>query len=55
VDHIVDERDDASLEPQEFCRRMALAIEYELGSVAGISVPELVAARAGKYRNLGNF
>jgi acetyl-CoA carboxylase carboxyl transferase subunit beta len=53
VDHIVDERDDASLEPQEFCQRMALAIEYELGSVAGIPVPELVAARSAKYRSLG--
>ncbi|SLK03249.1 carboxyl transferase domain-containing protein [Arthrobacter sp. P2b] len=55
VDHIVDERDDASLEPREFCERMARAIEYELGSVAGIAVPELVASRAGKYRNLGSF
>ena len=55
VDHIVDERDDASLEPREFCGRMASAIEYELGSVAGIPVPELVAARAGKYRTLGSF
>jgi acetyl-CoA carboxylase carboxyl transferase subunit beta len=34
---------------------MARAIEYELGSVAGIPVPELVAARAGKYRTLGSF
>ncbi|SEQ72876.1 carboxyl transferase domain-containing protein [Arthrobacter sp. OV608] len=54
VDHIVDERDDASLEPQEFCRRMALAIEYELASVAGSPVPELVAARSAKYRSLGD-
>ncbi|SEI96244.1 acetyl-CoA carboxylase carboxyl transferase subunit beta [Arthrobacter sp. yr096] len=35
VDHIVDERDDAALEPREFCTRMAHAIEYELASVAG--------------------
>jgi acetyl-CoA carboxylase carboxyl transferase subunit beta len=55
VDHIVDERDDASLEPREFCERMARAIEYELGLVAGIAVPELVASRAGKYRNLGGL
>ncbi len=53
VNHIVDERDDASLEPREFCERMAGAIEYELESVAGIPVPELVASRAQKYRNLG--
>jgi acetyl-CoA carboxylase carboxyl transferase beta subunit len=53
VDHIVDERDDASLEPQDFCRRMAQAIEYELASIAGLPVPELIAARSAKYRNLG--
>ena len=51
VDHIVDERHDASLEPREFCERMAQAIEYELaircrgagvpaGGVAGRKVPE---------------
>ncbi|MFF2346727.1 carboxyl transferase domain-containing protein [Pseudarthrobacter sp. NPDC058119] len=53
VDHIVDERGDASLEPREFCVRMAQAIEYELASVVGVPVPELVAARAGKFATLG--
>lgn len=53
VDRIVDERDDASLEPREFCTRMARAIEFELGSVAGVPVPELVAARARKFASLG--
>ncbi|WP_457947583.1 carboxyl transferase domain-containing protein [Pseudarthrobacter sp. alpha12b] len=53
VDHIVDERGDASLEPREFCTRMARAIEYELGVVAGVPVPELVAARARKFATLG--
>ncbi|QDG61580.1 carboxyl transferase domain-containing protein [Pseudarthrobacter sp. NIBRBAC000502771] len=53
VDHIVDERGDASLEPREFCVRMAQAIEYELATVAGVPVPELVAARAGKFATLG--
>ncbi|HJV99010.1 MAG TPA: carboxyl transferase domain-containing protein [Arthrobacter sp.] len=52
VDHIVDERDDASLEPREFCARMARAIEYELGTLAGVPVAELLAARARKYREL---
>lgn len=55
VDHIVDERDDAALEPREFCTRMAHAIEYELASVAGVPIPELVAARGRKYGNLGFF
>lgn len=53
VDHIVDERGDASLEPREFCGRMAKAIEYELASVADIPVAGLVGARFRKYRNLG--
>ena len=53
VDHIVDERHDASLEPREFCVRLAQAIEYELASVAAEPVPQLVASRTRKYRNLG--
>ncbi|MDR7158291.1 carboxyl transferase domain-containing protein [Arthrobacter sp. BE255] len=53
VDHIVDERDDASLEPKDFCARMARAIEYELGTLAGIPVDELLASRARKFRELG--
>lgn len=54
VDHIVDERGDASLEPRGFCTRMARAIEYELASVARVPVPELVAARARKFATLGS-
>jgi acetyl-CoA carboxylase beta subunit/acetyl-CoA carboxylase alpha subunit len=53
VDHIVDERDDASLEPREFCARMARAIEYELGTLAGVPVADLLKARSRKYRELG--
>ena len=53
VDHIVDERNDASLEPREFCVRMARAIEYELGNLAGVPVSNLLAARSTKFRELG--
>jgi acetyl-CoA carboxylase beta subunit/acetyl-CoA carboxylase alpha subunit len=53
VDHIVDERPDASLEAREFCVRLAQAIEYELATAAAVPVPELVASRTRKYRNLG--
>lgn len=53
VDHIVDERDDASLEPKEFCARMARAIEYELGILTGVPVADLLAARSRKFRELG--
>jgi acetyl-CoA carboxylase alpha subunit len=53
VDHIVDERDNASLEPREFCIRVASAIEYELASVAGVPVADLIDARVRKYGKLG--
>jgi acetyl-CoA carboxylase beta subunit/acetyl-CoA carboxylase alpha subunit len=53
VDHIVDERDDASLEPREFCARMAGAIEYELGTLSRVPVADLLKARSRKYRELG--
>lgn len=55
VDHIVDERDDASLEPREFCERMARAIEYELALTAAVPVPNLVAARNRKFHGLGGL
>ena len=54
VDHIVDERGDASLEPRGFCTRMAQAIEFELASVAGVPVPDLLAVRVRKFANLGS-
>lgn len=48
VDHIVDERHDASLEPGEFCERMTRTIEYELASVAAVPVRQLVAPAGTK-------
>lgn len=54
VNHIVDERNDASLEPRAFCARMVHAIEYELASVAAVPVSQLLASRARKYRNFGS-
>ena len=55
VEHIVDERHDASVEPRAFCQRMGQAIEYELGMLALKGIPELMDARLAKYRRLGNF
>jgi acyl-CoA carboxylase subunit beta len=52
VNHIVDERDDASQEPKDFCARMASAIEYELASLAGTPVSRLLEERILKYREL---
>jgi acetyl-CoA carboxylase carboxyl transferase subunit beta len=54
VDHIVDERPDAAEEAQAFCRRLGRAIEYELATLAGIGVDELLPRRLAKYRNLGS-
>lgn len=53
VDHIVDERPDAAIEPKDFCRRMASAIEYELSAAARIPAAERVELRWDKFRQLG--
>ena len=53
VDHIVDERPDAAVEPKDFCRRMAQAIEYELSAAASTPAAERVARRWAKFRQLG--
>jgi acetyl-CoA carboxylase carboxyl transferase subunit beta len=54
VEHIVDERPDAAEEAQAFCRRLGRAIEYELATLTGAGVNELLPRRLAKYRNLGN-
>ena len=53
VEHIVDERGDASLEPKAFCQRLGQAIEYELASLSSAGISELLPRRLEKYRNLG--
>lgn len=59
VEHVVEERGsadgtgDAALEQREFCRRMARAIEYELGTLTSRPVERLLADRFRKYRVLG--
>jgi len=53
VDHIVDERPDAAQEGRAFCGRMALAVEYELSALAGLSVDELLVRRVEKFRQVG--
>ena len=53
VDHIVDERDDAAGEAKAFCLRMGAAIEYELSTLAGASIDDLLIGRTTKYRDLG--
>lgn len=53
VEHIVDERPDASLEAKSFCQRMGEAIAYELGTLSNTGIAELMPQRLAKYRNLG--
>ncbi len=64
VDHVVEELGslpgspsggvgNAALEPVEFSRRMARAIEYELGTLTHRPVERLLAERFRKFRSLG--
>jgi acetyl-CoA carboxylase beta subunit/acetyl-CoA carboxylase alpha subunit len=53
VDHVVDEKPDAALEPREFCTRMGLAIELELATARSIPDGERLARRRAKFRTLG--
>jgi acetyl-CoA carboxylase carboxyl transferase subunit beta len=53
VDHIVDERPDAAAEPEEFCRRMARAIAYELSAASAVPPAERVNRRERKFQQLG--
>ena len=55
VDHIVDERGDAAQEGRAFCQRVGQAIEYELATLTGTGITELLARRLTKYRNLGSI
>jgi acetyl-CoA carboxylase beta subunit/acetyl-CoA carboxylase alpha subunit len=55
VEHIVDERGDAALEPKAFCQRLGQAIEYELASLSSAGISELLPRRLEKYRNLGGL
>jgi acyl-CoA carboxylase subunit beta len=55
VEHIVDERGDASLEPKAFCQRLGQAIEYELASLSSAGISALLPRRLEKYRNLGGL
>ncbi|MDH6238346.1 carboxyl transferase domain-containing protein [Cryobacterium sp. CG_9.6] len=55
VDHIVDERPDATLEGKAFCQRMASAIEYELSMLSTTPVAQLLPLRVAKYRAMGRL
>lgn len=54
LDHIVDERPDAAVEPREFCARMATAIEYELALACATPADQRLDKRRAKFRLLGH-
>ncbi|GIH71456.1 carboxyl transferase domain-containing protein [Sphaerimonospora thailandensis] len=54
VDRIVPECPDAAVEPEEFCRRVARTLEYEIIGLLGQPARERVAARFARYRSLGS-
>ena len=54
VDHLVDERPDAALEPAEFSRRLAAAIAWELASLRSQPRQAMLARRLTKYHRLGS-
>ena len=53
IDRIVAEHPDAADEPQEFCRRMAQVIAFELSSLSGMRTASRLAARHDRYRRIG--
>ncbi len=53
VDLIVPERPDAADEPEEFCRRLGAAVEWELLSLARLDPAQRLAQRSARYRRLG--
>ena len=53
VDRVIGERPDAADEPEEFCRRLGLALESELARLLHADPDERHAARLERYRRLG--
>ena len=49
VDRIVPERPDAAQEPEEFCRRLGSVLRHELGCLAELSTPTVLARRRQRY------
>ncbi len=53
VDAIVPEHPDAADEPVEFSQRLSAAIAAEVHALRAIPATERIAARLGRYRNIG--
>ncbi|WP_326826866.1 carboxyl transferase domain-containing protein [Streptosporangium sp. NBC_01756] len=53
VDRIIPERPDAAYEPEDFCRRVAGALEYEIAGLLGRAPADRLSTRLARYRRLG--
>ncbi len=49
VDRVVPERPDAADEPAAFCRRLGSVLRHELGDLAELSLPTVLARRRQRY------
>ncbi len=54
VDRIVEENPDSASEPEEFAKRMAQVLEYELLNLIDSEPVARLAKRLARYRNLGH-
>ncbi|WP_406319921.1 acetyl-CoA carboxylase carboxyltransferase subunit alpha/beta [Streptosporangium sp. NBC_01639] len=53
VDRIIPERPDAAYEPEDFCRRVAGVLEYEIAGLLGRAPADRLSTRLARYRRLG--
>lgn len=53
VDRIVAEHPDAADEPEQFCHRMSLVIQYELARLLAVDPEARLANRIARFRRLG--
>lgn len=53
VDRIIPEHPDAAYEPEDFCRRVAGALEYEIAGLLGQAPADRLSTRLARYRRLG--
>ncbi|WP_449064342.1 carboxyl transferase domain-containing protein [Planomonospora algeriensis] len=53
VDRLVPESPDAAYEPEEFCRRVGAALQYEIARLLAGDPADRLTARLARYRRLG--
>ncbi|SDG07962.1 acetyl-CoA carboxylase carboxyl transferase subunit beta [Sinosporangium album] len=55
VDRVIPELPDAADEPEEFCGRVARALEYEIAGLMATPSADRMRARLARYRDLGRI